>query len=369
MTYVPTQDSQLAGQSDIMGWSKVVRTIDKYKPDAVHIVGDAAMVITWLIHEAVYELPGVAYLPIEGAPMNMQWVQGLLQKPDLHIITASRYGQRVLDSESIPSQWAYHGVSPDFKPLSPEARAEWRWKLDWEDKFVVMNVAQNVGRKQWPRLFEAIKIAERSVPNVMLYAHTVPFNNYWLDGHDLPQLAQQMGVWDRVIFPPDFTKHNSAVDLHSKDEYPGLVELYGMADMFVLPSQCEGFGLPLAEAMACGLPVATTDYAAQAEVVGKAGILLPVTDWTVNRSHTRYANVAPRDIADAIIRMAKSPEARARYRARSLERSKTFTWDDYRGLLKEWFGAHDSQTPAKVYEGVDKRLEASGGNTKAASAA
>ena len=121
------------------------------------------------------------------------------------------------------------------------------------------------------------------------------------------------------------------------NEGPGLVDLYGMADIFVLPSQVEGFGLPLAEAMACGLPVVHTNYAAGAEVIGNAGVKLAVNDWVVNKSHSRYANVSPHAIAIEIERLKKSPERRKQLSAKGIERAKIFAWDDYRTALREAF--------------------------------
>ena len=53
-----------------------------------------------------------------------------------------------------------------------------------------------------------------------------------------------------------------------------LVNRYSAAELFVCPSLYEGFGLPLAEAMACGLPVITTDGGALPEVVGESGIVV-----------------------------------------------------------------------------------------------
>jgi glycosyltransferase involved in cell wall biosynthesis len=50
---------------------------------------------------------------------------------------------------------------------------------------------------------------------------------------------------------------------------------YSLADVFVLPSLLEGFGLPLAEAMACGTPIVATTAGAIPEVVGDAGLLVP----------------------------------------------------------------------------------------------
>jgi len=54
-----------------------------------------------------------------------------------------------------------------------------------------------------------------------------------------------------------------------------LVEQYTAAEIAIVPSVYEGFGLPAAEAMACGTPVISSDGGALPEVVGDAGILVP----------------------------------------------------------------------------------------------
>ena len=53
---------------------------------------------------------------------------------------------------------------------------------------------------------------------------------------------------------------------------------FAAADVFVLPSLLEGFGIPLAEAMAAGVPVVTTTGGAASEVVGNAGLVVPPGD-------------------------------------------------------------------------------------------
>ncbi len=55
---------------------------------------------------------------------------------------------------------------------------------------------------------------------------------------------------------------------------------YSLADVFVLPSLLEGFGLPLAEAMACGTPIVATTAGSIPEVVGDAGLLVPAMNAT-----------------------------------------------------------------------------------------
>jgi glycosyltransferase involved in cell wall biosynthesis len=326
---------------DAMGWSNVAVTLKKHKPDAVHIIADPATVCMWLLRRDLIKLPITVYMPIEGAPMNYNWVQILHQTPNLKIITCSEYGVEELKRNGLESTMAYHGVSEDFYQYEPEHRRMLRSSVGWDDKFIVMNVAQNVERKQWPRLFEAIKIVASKHPQVVLYAHTVPFDNYHLGGHDLPQLAHQLDIVDSVLFSGRHMKHNDSVAL-SHANYPGLVDLYNMADCFVLPSQVEGFGLPLVEAMACGLPVAHTNYGAGAEVVGSAGMLLDVNDWVVNKSHSRYANLSPQTIADAIEKMFMNSTFREDLRAKGIERAKKFSWDSYRTALWRAFNGESS---------------------------
>jgi len=57
-----------------------------------------------------------------------------------------------------------------------------------------------------------------------------------------------------------------------------IVELYARASIAIVPSEYEGFGLPAAEAMACGVPVVSTDGGALPEVVGDAGVVVPKAD-------------------------------------------------------------------------------------------
>ena len=54
--------------------------------------------------------------------------------------------------------------------------------------------------------------------------------------------------------------------------------LYASSAVAIVPSEYEGFGLPAGEAMACGVPLVSTDGGALPEVVGDAGLLVPVRD-------------------------------------------------------------------------------------------
>ncbi len=62
-------------------------------------------------------------------------------------------------------------------------------------------------------------------------------------------------------------------------DHEEFVRQYAKAAMAVVPSVYEGFGLPVGEAMACGVPVISTTGGALPEVVGDAGILVPPADY------------------------------------------------------------------------------------------
>lgn len=86
--------------------------------------------------------------------------------------------------------------------------------------------------------------------------------------------------------------------------------LYTYADVYVLPSLYEGFGVPAIEAMACGAPVAAANNSSLPEVVGDAGVLFNATD--------------PADIARAITEIQAD---RAKYIKLGLARAKYFSWE------------------------------------------
>lgn len=82
---------------------------------------------------------------------------------------------------------------------------------------------------------------------------------------DTEKLIKRLNVGDRITF-------------HSGLSTEEVTELYAHATCAVVPSIYEGFGLPAGEAMACGVPVISTDGGALPEVVGDAGIIVPTRD-------------------------------------------------------------------------------------------
>ncbi|MEM1153894.1 MAG: glycosyltransferase family 4 protein [Pseudomonadota bacterium] len=86
-------------------------------------------------------------------------------------------------------------------------------------------------------------------------------------GGKTERLIDELGLKDKVQFVSGITTER-------------MVEYYAQAAVAVVPSVYEGFGLPAGEAMACGVPVVSSDGGALPEVVGDAGVIVPAKNVT-----------------------------------------------------------------------------------------
>ena len=116
-----------------------------------------------------------------------------------------------------------------------------------------------------------------------------------------------------------------ASPLRDKIEFIGYVEakekpaLYSLAELFVYPSFYEGFGFPVLEAMACSVPVITSNRSSLPEITGQAAYLI-----NPNR---------PQEITEAIIKMLTDEKLREHFKKLGLEQIKKFSWET---AAKQW---------------------------------
>lgn len=125
------------------------------------------------------------------------------------------------------------------------------------------------------------------------------------------RLIEKLGIEDRITFYSGLTS----------DEVAGL---YARATCAVIPSIYEGFGLPAGEAMACQVPVISTNGGALPEVVGDAGIIVPVKD------HKAIAGAIQKLLGDDTLRAALAIKGRSRM-------IKLFSWDVAAGDMTQLY--------------------------------
>jgi glycosyltransferase involved in cell wall biosynthesis len=122
---------------------------------------------------------------------------------------------------------------------------------------------------------------------------------FWMDA-DIQRQARGSRHVAGIVFPG-----------YVPDEH--LAYLYSGAEALVLPSFCEGFGLPAVEAMACGTAVLGSETTSLPEVVADAGLF--------------FNPYRPEQLVECMEKIWKSPSLRAELGAAGLKRAASYTWE------------------------------------------
>lgn len=236
---------------------------------------------------------------VDGEPQRSEWLDSY-QRAD-KILTYSQYGKDVLDREA-PGKIKVEGiVRPGvdhevYKPMDKKAIRQ-KFGID-EDAKIIMTVMRNQRRKLYPDLMEMFgeylkhcisKGNEDLAKNSYLYLHT----SYPDVGFDLSKYIMQYGIGHRVLctyfceacknFYPSFFQTEIAFcqvcrrkaahmpNTGSGVDREGLAQIMNLADLYIQYSICEGLGMPVAEAKACGVPAMGIDYSATSEQVNVDG--------------------------------------------------------------------------------------------------
>ena len=158
----------------------------------------------------------------------------------------------------------HHGIDHDrFKIFSEEEKESGLKKLQEKypdiKKPYILFVGQIQPRKNIVRLVEAFEMLARQHGGSglrLIIAGGHGWNN--------------TEIYKRIAESP--VRKNIVVTGAVPDEL--LPTLYANAEVFVLPSLQEGFGIPLIEAAACGIPIVTSNCSSMKEIVGDAGVLV-----------------------------------------------------------------------------------------------
>jgi len=119
----------------------------------------------------------------------------------------------------------------------------------------------NPSRKCFDEAFRAFKALHDQHPDTRLYLHTELSGIF--DGIDLAELMDQVGLPREAVMFADQYRIKHYPFPHDK-----MAAIYSSLDVLLAPSAGEGFGIPVVEAQACGVPVIVSDFSAQPELVG-----------------------------------------------------------------------------------------------------
>ena len=236
------------------------------------------------------------------------------------IIAISASTQRDMEAQygplSTPSRVIYPGVHSRFHPVEDDSRlAQVRARYNLPERFVLY-VGTIEPRKNLPVLIRAFQQAaledQAALDGVKL---VIGGKKGWMYEETFAQV-QALGLGDRVIF----------TGFVADDDLPVLLSL---AELFVFPSQYEGFGFPVLEAMACGTPVITSNVSSLPEVAGDAALLVSPMDVA------GVARAIRRVMGDAGLRMAMAEKGIAQAAGFSWARAARETLEFYQEIVHE----------------------------------
>lgn len=205
----------------------------------------------------------IAWVPIDHKPAPKQIVDRL--KLAHRIITYSKFGQKMLENEGVASTYIPHTVNCEI--FTPKDKKAMRKKMGVPDDIYLFGMVgankDNPPRKSFQEAMDAFKRFHDKHPKSGLYIHTL-FQQK--GGFPIRDYAKYLGIEQAMYRMDDY-------QLMFKTDKARMAEIYGAFDCLLQPSTHEGFGVPIIEAQACGVPVIVTDFTAMPELIveGKTG--------------------------------------------------------------------------------------------------
>ena len=183
-----------------------------------------------------------------------------------------------------------------FKARQPPLASAIRQRYGLPDRYILY-AAASLPHKNHPRLFAALQRAKKQIPELKLVLIGARDK-----GEDtLVREIRRLGLQDDVVL----------LGWIPFDDVP---LIYQGCEAFVFPTLHEGFGLPVVEAMACGVPVICSRIEPLLEVAGNAALFVDPRD--------------PENIGEAIVSVLEDAAARAELVEKGYQRAQEFTWEE-----------------------------------------
>ena len=195
----------------------------------------------------------------------------------------------------------HNGPHPSCTPVSePAVEVEARRLLGPRRTIDLLHVGSTIARKRLDTLLKVFAKVRRAHPAARLVRVGGPFTA------DQRTLARELRLEDAIVVLPFLDRAT-------------LAAVYRQSALLLLPSEREGFGLPVLEALACGTPVIASDIDALREVGGDAATYCPPDDVD------QWAET----VSNALAEREQHPDAWARRKTLGVARAAAFSWSRY----------------------------------------
>jgi glycosyltransferase involved in cell wall biosynthesis len=366
------------------GWSFENYCLE-FQPDIVFAIRDV-----WM-DEHIYRSPykkcfKFAHMPtVDAIPQQEAWID-MFNDADAVLSYTDWNGNVLINQSGGKIKWrgsASPSASMYLHPMTN--RKDARMMLGYGPSAkVIGTVMRNQPRKLYPELFRTFRryLDKSKSKDTVLYCHTSYPDNGW----DIPSLIKEFGLSSKVFLtyvcdnckfaypvcyqdaymfcPRCHMKAAHLVNPQTGVDHSTLNPIYNMMDLYVQYANSEGFGLPMVEAGACGVPVAATDYSAMSDVVRKLeGFPIRVSSYTRDFA-TGCDRARPSDdsLIEIMTEFFSLPDAARELKRQQTRRAfeKNYSWDT---TAQKWAEVFDSlpignwKLPPRIHEPAQPNQE------------
>jgi len=236
--------------------------LKQFNPHICWILLDTFMLHPWIHNIDFTGAKTIFYFPSDGDYFPLE-CDKILRRIDYPVAMAKFGQEQVKRLHNIDAHYIPHGVNTkEYVPLSEEEKKVWKttWSnsnISLHNKFIVGVVARNQGRKNLQATIKAFAKFAEGKEDALLLLHMDMLDpagvcNLW-------NLIQRLKIENKVL--------NTGIKWFRGFSNEEMTKLYGIMDCFFLTTTGEGFGIPIIEAMSCGVPVLATDCTTTKELI------------------------------------------------------------------------------------------------------
>ena len=294
---------------------KFVNTIQEDRPDVVIFLEDS-FTLKNMGFKNIIKTPckRIFYIPLDGEWLPTTGID-ICRSMD-KLVSMANFTQQELAKDGFDSTVIWHGVDLElFQPVNEQKQKELKKKYGFnKNDFVLYNYGRNSMRKNNQSLIDSSFAYLKDAPkNHKVFLHIMNKDSEdsnlsdFVNRHMVYKYGKELIESNRLCFS-NFEKDRPATDQE-------MAEMIQLSDLIISTSSGEGFGLIMAEGMACAKPIVHTNYTTPEELlldtskgIGLRGWAIPYSTKITSSFNTTHAFINTDEFVKTIKEAVSNPE-------------------------------------------------------------